>query len=261
VSVFYALVANIDFFLQQLEGGISITVIIYNDVDAAGVINLGEQIRTIEYVSDVHYVSHQQAFEIAMEAFEDPEIFYGILPENFPRSFNIEIVDIQYHDTVLAALSSLSNMGIERVMHAQNVVRMVTTVSNMVRWISGSLIFVLAGVSIIIITNTIRITVSARQVEINIMKYVGATDWFIRWPFLIEGILIGVIGSLLPVIIVWSGYAQVIRIVQEGMPLVEFIEFRPGHEIFIILFPFVIFLGALIGIIGSGASIRRHLHV
>ena len=261
VSVFYALVVNIEFFMQQLEGGISITVFIHNDVDLDGVSNLEAQIHAIEYVADVYYVSHQDAFEIALGHYEDPGIFEEIPPENFPRSFNIEIVDIQYHDAVLYALEGLVNMGIYRIRQAQNVVRMVTTISNMVRWVSGSLIFVLAGVSIIIITNTIRITVNARQIEINIMKYVGATDWFIRWPFLIEGILIGVLGSLLPVVIVWVGYAQVVRIVQEGMPLVGFIEFRPGYEIFIVLFPFVIFLGALIGIIGSGASIRRHLHV
>jgi cell division transport system permease protein len=103
--------------------------------------------------------------------------------------------------------------------------------------------------------------VNARQAEITIMKYVGATDWCIRWPFIIEGMLIGILGSLIPVGIIWAGYPPVVRMVQEGMPLIEFIEFRAPHEIYIVLFPFVMFLGALIGAIGSGMAIRRHLKV
>ena len=261
VSVFYSLVANIDFFLHQLEGNISITILIYNDVDAEGILLLDEQLQAIEHVTSALYVSHYQAFETVMALQDDPSILEGVPPETFPRSFNIEISDLRYHDIVASQLEGMMDMGIERIRQDQNIMRMVIAISNIVRWSSIILILILSGVSIIIITNTIRITVNARQVEINIMKYVGATDWFIRWPFLIEGVLIGIIGSMLPVIVVWTGYAQVIRMVQEGMPIIEFVEFRAGHEIFVFLFPFAVCLGVLIGTIGSGMSIRRHLHV
>lgn len=261
VSVFYCLAVNIDFFLQQVEGNIGITVFVYDEVDAVGLQVLHEELLALDHIVSVRYISHQQAFDSVAAQFDDPSILEGIPPENFHRSFNIEIRDLRYHDLVTIQLEELAPLGIERVRHDQNIARMVMAVSNMVRWVSMGLIFILGVVSIIIITNTIRITVNARQAEINIMKYVGATDWFIRWPFLMEGILIGIIGSLLPVVAVWTGYPQVVRIVQEGMPLIEFIEFRPGHEIFIFLFPFVVFLGALIGAIGSGTSIRKHLHV
>jgi len=261
VSVFYSLAANIDYLLNQMEGSIGITVFIYNDVDMDGVRLLDGQLRAIEHVHSVLYVSHEAAFETVEETFEDPGMLYGIPPETFPRSFNIEIRDLRYHDQVAEQLEALRGMGIERIRQDQNVARMVINISNIVRWASAVLIFILAGVSIIIITNTIRITVNARQTEINIMKYVGATDWFIRWPFLIEGILIGVIGSLIPVAVVWVGYSQVIRMVQEIAPVIEFVEFRAGPEIYVVLFPFVLSLGALIGALGSGSSIRKHLHV
>ena len=261
VSVFYTLAVNIDFFLRQLEGNIGITVFIYNDVDAEGVETLYDQFREIEHIHSLLFISHQRAFETVKALYEDPSILDGIPPENFPRSFNIGITELRYHDTVVTQLEALTHMGIYRIRQDQNITRMVITISNMVRWVSSVLILILAGVSIIIITNTIRITVNARQAEINIMKYVGATDWFIRWPFLIEGILIGILGSSIPVIAIWTGYSRVIVMVQEGMPLIEFIEFRAGHEIFALLFPFVIFLGAFIGAIGSGMSIRKHLHV
>jgi len=261
VSVFVCLAENIEFFLRQIEGSIGITAFIADDVDAEAISEIHEQLLTVDHVQSVLFISHQDAFEIVKSMYEDPSILVGIYPADFPRSFNIAISDLRYHDAVVAQLETLMDMGIDRIRQDQNITRMVITLSSLVRWISWSLILILAGVSIIIITNTIRITVNARQAEINIMKFVGATDWFIRWPFLIEGILIGIIGSLIPVAVVWTGYPRVISMVQEGMPIIEFIEFRPGHEIFLTLFPFVIFLGALIGAIGSGTSIRKHLHV
>jgi len=261
VSVFYSLAANIDFLLHQLEGAIGIAAFVDDEVDAAGLRELHERILEIDHIVSVLYISHQEAFDSFISSLEDPRILEGVPPENFPRSFTVEIRDIRYHDYVASQLTRLFDMGIYHITQNQNVALMIINISNMVRWVSMSLILILTLVSIIIITNTIRITVNARHAEINIMKYVGATDWFIRWPFLIEGILIGIIGSLIPVAVVWAGYSRVVRMVQEGMPLIEFIEFRAESEIFFYLFPFVIFLGALIGAIGSGTSIRRHLHV
>jgi len=261
VSVFVCLAENIDFFLRQIEGSIGITAFIEDDIDAEAIGEIHESLLRIDHVQSVLFRSHTDAFETVLATYEDPSILEGISPSDFPRSFNIAISDLRYHDEVVIQLEALMDMGIDRIRQDQNIARMVVTLSNMVRWISWVLILILAGVSIIIITNTIRITVNARQGEINIMKYVGATDWFIRWPFLIEGILIGVIGSLIPVAAVWIGYSHVITMVQEGMPIIEFIEFRSAHEIFVLLFPFALFLGALIGAVGSGTSIRKHLHV
>ena len=261
VSVFYSLATNIELFLQTLERNIGITVFIYDDVDSDGVNRLNTQIRNIDHVFSVRYVTREEALDTMISLFEDQIILEGITADIFPRAFNIELENLRYHDEIVASLEAIAHMGIEHISQDHNIARALVTISNMVNWVSWVLILILASVSIIIITNTIRITVNARQAEINIMKYVGATDWFIRWPFLIEGILIGVIGAIIPIIIIWSGYGQVIRMVQEGLPLIEFIEFRAGHEIFFVLFPMLIALGALIGAIGSVTSIRKHLHV
>jgi len=261
VAVFYCLAVNIEFFLNRLEGDIGITVFVYNDVDAAGLQQLHDEILAINNITSVRYISHPQAFEMVMADFEDPGIFEGMPPDIFPRSFNIEITSLRYHDDVARGLEALIPLGIERIRQDQNIARMVVNISNMVRWVSAALIFILFVVSVIIITNTIRITVNARQAEINIMKFVGATDWFIRWPFVIEGILIGIIGSIVPMALVWVGYGRATRLVEDAMPLIDFLEFRPAYEIFVILFPAVLLLGALVGTIGSGVSIRKHLHV
>lgn len=261
VSVFYVLFSNINLFLHGVEGTLGIVVFVYNEVEAADLHELHQGILAIEHVAGADFVNHEAAFEVVLGWYDDPGIFAGIPPDTFPRHFNVDIRDLRYHDIVLAHLEGLVPLGIEHIGQRQGIVHMIIAVSNMVQWVSSILILILATISIIIITNTIRITVNARQVEINIMKFVGATDWFIRWPFLMEGILIGIIGSLVPVAMVWAGYDQVIRMLEGSMPVIEFVEFMAGSEIFVLLFPFVICLGGIIGAVGSVISIRRHLHV
>ena len=261
VSVFYALASNIDLFLNRLESNIGMSVLVYNEVDAEGLRALHDGLLAIDNVVFVRYVSHEEAFDNFINRQGNFGILEDLPPDVLPRSFVVEIDDLRYHDVIAAQIDALMPLGIESVRQDRTIANTVITITNTVRWFSMGLIFVLAIISIVIITNTIRITVNARHAEINIMKYVGATDWFIRWPFFIEGVLIGLLGSLIAVGIVWAGYAQVVAMLQGGIEIIDFMAFREGHEIFIVLFPFVLFLGALIGSIGSIVSIRRHLHV
>jgi len=121
-------------------------------------------------------------------------------------------------------------------------------------------VLILGIISIIIITNTIRITVNARQSEINIMKYVGATDWFIRWPFVIEGMLIGLIGGAIPAVIAWFGYGTIVTRLAAA-PYLNFIVFLSEDEIFMYVLPFALILGTVIGLLGSSWSVKKHLKV
>ena len=137
---------------------------------------------------------------------------------------------------------------------------MLTALSTVVQVISFILIVILGVVAIVIITNTINITVNARRTEINIMKYVGATDWFIRWPFIIEGVLIGFIGGSIPAVITWAGHDWIVGAIG-GIQDLSFIDFLPRYQIFALLIPFALGLGTVIGLVGSGVSVRRHLKV
>ncbi|MCL1997397.1 MAG: permease-like cell division protein FtsX [Turicibacter sp.] len=260
VSVFYSLAANITLFLEQLEGTVGMTVFVENEVNAEELHGIYRAILDIDNVSHVVFVPHEEAFEEAVVQL-GANMLDGIPIDTFPRSFNIEIYDLRYHDEVASSLEALIPMGIEDIRVDRDTAVMLTNISHMVQWASIVLIGILGLISIIIITNTIRITVNARHTEINIMKYVGATDWFIRWPFLIEGMLIGLIGSLIPIALVWSGYAPAVGMAQSIAFLDEIIEFRSGYEIFVVLFPLVLVVGVVIGALGSLFSIRRHLHV
>jgi cell division transport system permease protein len=137
-----------------------------------------------------------------------------------------------------------------------------TSISNGLSIASAVVVIIFLIVSVVIITNTIRITVNSRRQEINIMKYVGATDWFIRWPFIIEGVLIGLFGSAIPLALSLTGYNQVLLIAYEEIPMLQnIVSFIPAADIFRVLIPMCLAFGVAIGITGSSASIRKHLQV
>ena len=124
------------------------------------------------------------------------------------------------------------------------------------------LIAALVVVSLVIIANTIRASVFSRRKEINIMKYVGATDWFIRWPFIIEGIIIGLIGAILPMLVGMPMYGKTVSLFYNHIPFVEnFVRFRVVGDVFSFVLPAALIFGILLGVVGSVTSIRKHLQV
>ncbi len=153
-------------------------------------------------------------------------------------------------------------IGIEKIRHSQKESNILLAVNNTVRISSIIIILILAIISVTIIVNTIKLTVYVRKTEINIMKYVGATDWFIRWPFVIEGIIIGIIGSIIPIIICIFGYREVISLIYEKMSFIRnYVEFKDTLSMFLAIAPVTIILGILLGVIGSVNSIKKHLNV
>ncbi len=153
-------------------------------------------------------------------------------------------------------------IGIEKIRHSQKESDILLAVNNTVRIASIIIILILAIISVTIIVNTIKLTVYVRKTEINIMKYVGATDWFIRWPFVIEGIIIGIIGSIIPIIICIFGYSKVTSLMYEKMSFIRnYVEFKDTLSMFLAIAPVTVVLGILLGVIGSVNSIKKHLNV
>ena len=153
-------------------------------------------------------------------------------------------------------------IGIEKIRHSQKESDILLAVNNTVRIASIIIILILAIISVTIIVNTIKLTVYVRKTEINIMKYVGATDWFIRWPFVIEGIIIGIIGSIIPIVICIFGYSKVTSLMYEKMSFIRnYVEFKDTLSMFLAIAPVTVVLGILLGVIGSVNSIKKHLNV
>ena len=258
VSIFYILGANMDYFVRQLGDQMAIVVIIEEDQTPLDITRLEGQISALQHVERVYFVSRYDALEDFAEMIGDEDRLAGLEMDNPLRdSFVVQLSDLAFQQEVLAIVEGLSGIAHAR---ATPIVETLNTLSNVVQAISFILVVVLGIISVTIIINTIRITVNSRQTEINIMKYVGATDWFIRWPFIIEGILIGLIGGAIPATIVWLGYGAVVDAIM-AFPELAFIGLIPAESIYMYIFPFSLILGSFIGLVGSAVSVRRHLKV
>jgi len=182
---------------------------------------------------------------------------------NFTNSFNISIDDIKNQQPVLQKLNEIKQRGdLENIKDAHSETEVLIKINTIIKVIGIIVIAILVIISVVIIVNTIKISVFTRKTEINIMKYVGTTDWFIRWPFIIEGVLIGLLGALIPMLIAWPAYAKSISMIYDFFPIIKnMVTFRESSEIFSILLPFALIFGILLGVIGSVTSIRKHLKV
>ena len=258
------IVMNLNGFLSKLESTIGLTIYIEDHLSAEQVNVLYEKIKGLDNVRHIRFVSSDEALEnFRRDLGENSILLDGLERDNpLPRSFNIEMYDSKLQPELIAELERFRHEGIELIRFQDYIVDVLTALSNALGIAGAVVISIFLAVSIVIITNTIRITVNSRRLEINIMKFVGATDWFIRWPFIIEGILIGLIGSAIPLAISLSGYNHVLAVVYERIPLLHnIVTFIPAADIFRMLTPVCLIFGVAIGVAGSAASIRKHLNV
>ncbi len=258
----YCVAVNIDYILEQLEGSLNLSAFIDDELDEKEVNKLFEEVKAIPNIKEVRYISRDEAFKIFSEDLGDSTHVLTGLEKEMPRSFVINLEDIKYQKEIADELKNLKQKGITEVKYDQNIINIITTVNTGIRIVSVIIILFLIVISIIIIINTIKIAVNIRRTEITIMKYIGATDWFIRWPFIIEGILIGLIGALIPLVTCWLGYNGAIAAIYENIEfLKELFDFRTTNSIFSVLLPLCLTIGIGIGVIGSVTSIRKHLNV
>jgi len=261
VAVVYMTGANVEYFVRQLEETMGLVVFVEENTTHAQMMRLESQIEALPHVANVTLITREEALESLRARIGSDVIMQGLELDNPLRdSFVIELTDLQFQENVAGMLEGLRNEGVASIRRDADLAGALTTLSNVVSVVSAILVLILGVISIIIITNTIRITVNARKTEINIMKYVGATDWFIRWPFVIEGMLIGLIGGAIPALIARFGYGRVIRTIG-GIQELAFIDFMPEDEIFIYVLPFALILGTVIGLLGSSWSVKKHLKV
>ncbi len=259
----FCMVDNLRYVLHQMEDSIGIAVFLKGDMTGQEVEKLKDTISAIDHVREVKYVSPDDALdELKKEWGAEEGVLDGFDGENNPlsNSFEISLDAIENQANVLAQLQKLE--GIDNIRHAQTETEVLLKLNKIIKITGVLVITILATISIVIIFNTIKISVYTRRNEITIMKYVGATDWFIRWPFIIEGILIGFVGSIIPIAVAWPMYGKFIDLIYTYIPLIKNIAtFKLGIEIFSILFPIAILFGILLGVIGSVSSIRKYLKV
>ena len=264
----YCIVANVDHLLSSVEDEMMMSAFVLDEIpDGDEYMDaIQAMIMAIDHVVYARFISSEEAMAAFGTRYTDDPYFLRDLAEGgiriLPRTFEIRVSDIHYQEQIKLELEQYVGIYFEQIRYAQEAVEMLISINNIIRIGSAIAIIFLAGVSIIIIMNTIKLTVTNRQSEINIMQYVGATAWFIRWPFIFEGMITGFFGALVPVAIGFFGYGELIRRVEEALPVAnEIFDFLTTREIFVVLIPASLLLGVLIGAIGSVTSVRRHLHV
>lgn len=262
MSFSYCIVSNLQYILRQMEDDIGIAVFLDDDISNDRIVSIGEEIKNLEHVSSYEYISPDQALEDLKQEWDAGDILDGFDKETNPlsSSFQISLDGIEYQSQVLDELNKIE--GIRNIRHAQSETEILLKVNNAISVFGIAVIIILGIISVVIIMNTIKISVYSRKNEINIMKYVGATDWFIRWPFVIEGVLIGFIGSLIPVALSWPLYGRSISVIYKYLPVVQnIVQFRQSSDIFTILMPVAIMFGVILGVTGSITSMKKHLKV
>lgn len=264
-GIFFLILANLNYNLKILKQQPEMVVYCYPDLDEASLLKVENAIKTNDKIESYVRVSKQEAFEKVKKILGDRSNLLEGMDESFlPISFIIKLKKIQDSESVAEVFRK--TVGVESVDYAQDVIQFVSKMTQWMRLISGVLIFVLLMVSMFIIANTIKLTVFARRREISIMKYIGATDWFIRWPFIVEGVIIGVIGAILAFMLIGYGYSAVESRFNSDLKQIS-LDFNNFINLIRIrdIGPRIIFvymlIGTTVGILGSMISIRKHLHV
>ena len=262
IIISYCALTNVNYMLTQIEESIGISIFLEDDADADTVLALNDQLVTMEYVDSVRYISSEEALDEMKQSWDAEDILSGFDETNNPLtgSFEVNLTDISHQSEVVEKIEQLD--GVRKIRSSETETEFLVKLSHFLRIFGGVLILALAAISVVIITNTIKLSVFTRRTEISIMKYVGATDWFIRWPFIIEGIIIGIVGASIPIIIAWPLYNKLISIIYEQIPMIHsIVSFRFGIDIFSILLPVALIFVSLLGVLGSNISLRKHLNV
>lgn len=287
-GIFFAIGVNINSVLEQVQLKQGMEVFIWDEVTDEQKDQFETEIKALDGVNSVKYKNKQQALDDFKERLQNQntKVLEGYEGENniFPASYIITLTDLEKSDEIQTEVSRIGakiatadragevDLNIEESTEHDSIIKNITssnstittliTIVRGVRITIGVIFIVLLVISITIISNTIKLTVHARRKEISIMKYVGATNSFIRWPFLVEGIIIGIIAALLTLLIVGFLYDFVIQNIESsnvlqkmGITLLQFVEIaKPVAIVYAVL-------GIGVGIIGSSVSMKKYLEV
>ena len=279
-GLFFSILVNFQYIIKSAEEGVAITVFFNDDATEEQKKEIGEQLESRDDVSEVKYVSSDDAWaEFQKEYFGDnPELAEGFKDDNpLAGSDNYEV----YMKTVkgdnkdlIAKSKSLSATqqdlvkfaqsldGVSKVNKSDVVANTLSSVNMLVAYISIAIIAILLGVSIFLISNTVTMGITVRKEEIAIMKYIGAKDFVVRSPFVIEGLIIGLFGAVIPLALLYFLYDKAIVYIMEKFSILKnIITFLPVGNVYIYLLPIGLAMGIGIGFLGSYFTVRKHLRV
>ena len=260
-GVFLILGENINHFVDQVKSEQGFQVFIKTDATQEEIDAVGEQIRAIDGVNTSDFVSKEDALNSMRERLKDTKgVLDGFDVEQFKASYMVTVTDLNNSKDIQNQILQIEN--VVKITSSDETVSTLIGLANGIRIVTGVILLLLVVISIFIIANTIKLTVHARRKEISIMKYVGATNGFIRWPFIVEGMIIGIVASLISIVIVGGAY----NILGNQLVNADFMQIMNASLVSLqdmlssIIFVYML-LGIGIGVLGSVISMRKYLKV
>ena len=267
-GLFFSLLINFRYIVKNAEEGVAVTVLFDDGVDQATINSIGEQIKAYKGVTKVEYVSAEEAWdEWSKQYFGDTELesemaegFKNDNPLANSSSYSVYVDKIEHQDALVKYIEGLD--GVREVNQLKGATQTLSSFNTLLTYISVAIILILLWVAVFLISNTVAIGISIRKEEIGIMKLIGATNFFVRAPFLIEGMIIGLIGAIIPLVLLFVMYKKVIEYVLTKFSMLSsVVQFMSVTQVFEVLTPVALILGMGIGLFGSVITIRKHLRV
>ena len=257
IGVAIMLYANIDMALDDVQEQNIIMVYLDDNISEEDINTVGQDIRMISDIESAEFVSKEEAYQSQLESLgDDAKLMEGLEENPLPDSYEVYLKTLDHYDTVQESLKSINHVA--SVRGNSDLAEQVRQLSRAVTIVSVGIIVMLLAVSLFIIANTVRVTMYNRRLEISIMKAVGATNWFIRWPFIIEGIIIGIVSGIVSEGLVWALYSLALKNIGNVFSMLggQAIPFSAYAGKMLIAF---IFVGILAGAVGSIVSMARYL--
>ena len=258
LGVFLILVLNMNRLAGMLESQVQISVYLEDHLTDREKRQIGYDIESLRGIDSITYVDRETAKERLKERLGDQKYLLDALSDDnpLPDAFEVTVTTPSVVESAAGAIASMQ--GVEEAKYGQDVVEHLFDITRLMRIFGFVLMGLLGGATLFIISNTIRLTVFARRKEIAIMKYVGATDWFIRWPFLLEGIVLGCIGGFIAAVALRSFYAAMAAKIYSTL---AFFPLMPQYPFMNYVTAAILLAGIVIGAIGSVISLKRFLRV
>lgn len=261
----YAIVANVAYMVERAETTIGVTVFFEDALPEEKIQEIGAVLKARSEVDTITFVSAEEAWEEMKQNYfaDTPELAEGFAQDNplaNSASYEIFLKNLDDQPAFVEYVKSLD--GVRKVNYSEMTASGLNTANQVITGVSAVLIVILLLVSIFLISNTIALAINVRREEIHIMRYIGATSRFVRMPFVIEGVLLGCMGAVLPLVIMYVVYGRASVFFADKMNMFSSLfTLLPMGDIFMVLVPAALLLGIGIGFVGSEISVRRHLYV
>ena len=265
LGIFYAVVMNFQNIVKNVEEVVSFTVFFEEGISEERIEEIGKLIESRSEVASIRYISAEEAWEdYQKDVFKDrADEFIAGYPDNpLANSMNYEVFPTDVSQLGELKTYILSIPGVSFINSLDELAETLTAINVLVSYVSAAIIAVLLAVSVFLISNTVTVGISVRKAEINIMKYIGATDFLVRAPFVIEGVIIGLLGAVIPLYAIYEMYSAVLTFMTEEFEnLSNLLDFLPVDTIFDFLVPVSLCVGVGIGFLGSWSTVKKHLNV